>query len=171
MTDELIDYPLLIDKAMRGVVRDVLLQVKAEGLPGEHHFYISFMTDYPGVKISDQLKARYPKEITIVLQHQYWDFKIEQDKFSVTLSFGGMPEKLTIPYDALTAFADPSVKFGLQFQQSDAPLPMGADDLPISNMDDALTLKEFDLDDDGDDDDDDDRPAEIISLDSFRNNK
>ena len=120
MSEDMIHYPAVIDQAMRGAVREVLKRVQAKGLPGEHHFYISYNTNYPGVKISEQLKSRYPNEITIVLQHQFWDFKVEQEQFQVTLSFGGMPEKLVIPFAALTAFADPSVKFGLQFQPSDA---------------------------------------------------
>jgi hypothetical protein len=119
MTDETINYPQLIDNAMRGVVRDVLRHVAAKGLSGDHHFYISFSTTFPGVKISETLKSKYPKDITIVLQHQFWDFKIEEHQFHVTLSFSGMPEKLLIPFAALTAFADPSVKFGLQFQHND----------------------------------------------------
>ncbi|NBO18478.1 MAG: hypothetical protein EBV03_04480, partial [Proteobacteria bacterium] len=121
MTDDLIHYPALIDNAMRSVVRDVMKRVQTAGLPGEHHFYISFLTQFPGVRMSEQLKSRYPKEITIVMQHQYWDFKVEEHGFHVTLSFGGIPEKLTVPYGAMTAFADPSVKFGLQFQPADVP--------------------------------------------------
>src|SRR4051812_12277239 len=116
MTEDALNYPALIDHAMRGVVREVLRRVSITGLPGEHHFFISFSTNYPGVKISDQLKGKYPKEITIVLQHQFWDFRIEDHQFHVTLSFNGVPEKLTVPFAALTAFADPSIKFGLQFQ-------------------------------------------------------
>ena len=81
MTEDLLHYPTLIDSAMRGVVRDVLKRVQASGLPGEHHFYISFSTVYPGVKISEALKSRYPKEFTIVLQHQFWDFKVEEHQF------------------------------------------------------------------------------------------
>jgi hypothetical protein len=104
---------------MRGMVRDVLKRVSSIGLPSEHHFYISYNTTFPGVKMSDQLKQRYPKDITIVLQHQFWDFKVEESQFNVTLSFNGVPEKLTVPFAALTAFADPSVKFGLQFTQTD----------------------------------------------------
>ena len=113
--EEIIDYPALIDNAMRGVVRQALEHGHAEGLPGDHHFFISFQTAYPGVDISDTLKTRYPEEMTIVLQHQFWDLTVEQDKFSVMLSFNNTPEKLVIPFDALTAFADPSIKFGLQF--------------------------------------------------------
>jgi uncharacterized protein len=115
MTQETIDYPGMIDHAMRDVVRQALIHIERYGLPGEHHFFISFQTNYPGVTISPQLKARYPQEITIVIQHQYWDLKIAQDHFSLMLSFNNIPEKLVVPFDALTAFADPSIKFGLQF--------------------------------------------------------
>lgn len=110
-----IDYPSLIDEAMRGVVKRVLSQVSKEGLPGKHHFFISFATNFPGVRISPQLRERYPDEMTIVLQHQYWDMKVLEDHFSIMLSFNNIPEKLVVPYAALTAFADPSIKFGLQF--------------------------------------------------------
>lgn len=114
-TMDTIDYPGLIDAAMRNVVREALIHVDKFGLPGDHHFFISFQTNYPGVSISPQLKARYPEEITIVVQHQFWDLKIGKDKFSIMLSFNNIPEKLVVPLDALTAFADPSIKFGLQF--------------------------------------------------------
>lgn len=114
MTDS-IDYPGMIDTAMRGVVREALLHVEKFGLPGDHHFFISFQTNYPGVSISPQLKSRYPEEITIVVQHQFWDMKITDAQFSLMLSFNNIPEKLVVPFDALTAFADPSIKFGLQF--------------------------------------------------------
>ena len=115
MTQETIDYPGLIDSAMRNVVREALIHVDKFGLPGEHHFFISFQTNFPGVSISPQLKSRYPEEITIVVQHQFWDLKITKELFSIMLSFNNIPEKLVVPFDALTAFADPSIKFGLQF--------------------------------------------------------
>lgn len=147
-----LNYPQLIDTAMRGMVRDVLRHISQHGLAGDHHFYISYKTGHPGVKMSDQLRAKYPQEITIVLQHQFWDFKVEEHQFHVTLSFGGVPEKLTVPFAAMTAFADPSVKFGLQFQPMDneeAPLfSSPEEDMPADEMDDS--------------------GAEIISLDSFR---
>lgn len=114
-THDTIDYPGLIDSAMRNVVREALIHVDKFGLPGDHHFFISFQTNYPGVSISPQLKARYPEEITIVVQHQFWDLKITDKLFSIMLSFNNIPEKLVVPFDALTAFADPSIKFGLQF--------------------------------------------------------
>jgi len=155
MNDDLLHYPTLIDQAMRGVVRDVLKRVQSTGLPGEHHFYISYSTMHPGVKMSDQLKSRYPKEITIVMQHQFWDFKVEEQQFNVTLSFGGVPEKLTVPYAALTAFADPSIKFGLQFQQAELS-EVGSinNDVPQDPVSLAPIV--------------DEGSAEIISLDSFR---
>jgi hypothetical protein len=114
-THDTIDYPGMIDSAMRNVVREALIHVDKFGLPGDHHFFISFQTNYPGVSISPQLKSRYPEEITIVVQHQFWDLKITDKLFSIMLSFNNIPEKLVVPFDALTAFADPSIKFGLQF--------------------------------------------------------
>jgi len=121
-----IDYPGMIDSAMRGVVREALLHIQREGLPGEHHFFISFLTNFPGVSMSPQLRARYPEEITIVVQHQFWDLKITQEQFSIMLSFNNIPEKLTVPFDALTAFADPSIKFGLQFHGKPTAAPASA---------------------------------------------
>jgi hypothetical protein len=125
-----IDYPGLIDAAMRNVVREALIHVDKFGLPGEHHFFISFQTNYPGVSISPQLKSRYPEEITIVVQHQFWDLKIERDYFSLMLSFNNIPEKLVVPFDALTAFADPSIKFGLQFHGK--PANNSAEEEPVA---------------------------------------
>lgn len=111
-----IDYPALIDNAMRSVVRTAIEQVAATGaLPGDHHFFVSFLTNYPGVEISPVLHKRYPEEMTIVIQHQFWDLHVTEDLFTITLSFNNVPEKLVIPFAALSAFADPSIKFGLQF--------------------------------------------------------
>jgi hypothetical protein len=127
MNQDTIDYPKLIDGAMRNVVREALIHVNKFGLPGEHHFFISFQTEFPGVQISPQLKSRYPEEITIVVQHQFWDLKIARDHFSLMLSFNNIPEKLVVPFDALTAFADPSIKFGLQFHGK-SPATTGSND-------------------------------------------
>lgn len=113
--DAYIDFPGLIDHAMRDVVRKALEIAERQSLPGDHHFFISFRTDFPSVQVSDTLKSRHPKEMTIVLQHQFWNLKVNDDSFSVTLSFNGVPENLFVPFEAMTAFADPSVKFGLQF--------------------------------------------------------
>jgi hypothetical protein len=121
MNGQSINYEHLAKEALRSVVHSVLKQVKEEGLPGEHHFYISFHTTAPGVKISNRIKAQYPKEMTIVLQHQYWDLKVEDDYFEVRLSFSNIPELLVIPYSAVKVFFDPSVPYGLQFDQSQRP--------------------------------------------------
>ncbi len=114
--DDLLDYGRLIDEAMHDIVRRTLVLVSQHGLPGNHHFYITFLTSYPGVMISDELRERYPEEMTIVVQHQFWDMEIEEDRFSLVLSFDNVKQNLTVPFDALISFADPSVKFGLQFR-------------------------------------------------------
>ena len=116
--EDLIRYDLLVQRALRSVVRSVLTDTMENGLPGNHHFFITFRTDYPGVGIADHIRAKHPEEITIALQHQFWDMKVTDDIFEVGLSFGGMPEKLIIPFDALTGFWDPSVDFGLKFEMS-----------------------------------------------------
>jgi hypothetical protein len=115
---DLIRYDLLVQEALKGVVRKVLIDAK-DGLPGEHHFYISFQTDFQGVRLSNRLREKYPQEMTIVLQHQYWDLNVTEHTFEVGLSFSGIPERLLIPFDALTGFFDPSVQFGLKFDSPD----------------------------------------------------
>jgi hypothetical protein len=116
MATDHIRYDLLVRDALRGVVRRVLADVAREGLSGDHHLYISFNTGMPGVRISQRLRAQYPEEMTIVLQHQFWDLTVTEIAFEVGLSFNGVPEKLVVPFDALKGFADPSVQFGLEFQ-------------------------------------------------------
>jgi uncharacterized protein len=116
---DLIRYDLLVQDALKGVVRKVLIDAGKDGLPGEHHFYISFETDYPGVRLSNRLREKYPQEMTIVLQHQFWDLNVTEHAFEVGLSFSGVPERLLIPFDALTGFFDPSVQFGLKFDGQD----------------------------------------------------
>jgi len=118
MGDEPLEYPRLVREALLDVPRRVLRRAAREGLPGEHHFYLSFRTDHPGVSLSPALKARHPQEMTIVLQHQYWDLAVGDEAFSVTLRFAGAAERLHVPFTALTAFADPAAEFGLRF---DAP--------------------------------------------------
>ena len=119
MTD-LIRYDLLVQDALRGVVRKVMSDVARNGLPGEHHFYVSFRTHAPGVRISNRLRERHPDEMTIVLQHQFWDLGVTEHTFEVGLSFGGVPERLLVPFDALSGFWDPSVQFGLKFESNEA---------------------------------------------------
>ena len=116
MTDQ-IRYDLLTQQALRGVVHSVLTDTAKKGLPGDHHFYISFDTHAEGVRMSDRLRAQYPDEMTIILQHQFWDLKVGEEEFEVGLSFGGVPEKLTVPFEAINGFFDPSVQFGLQFEE------------------------------------------------------
>ncbi|MGE0722762.1 MAG: SspB family protein [Alphaproteobacteria bacterium] len=116
MAKDLLNYPALMDGALRSVVRQALERVAEHGLPGAHHFYLSFRTDHAGVQIPDYLREKYPEEITIVLQHQFWGLDIQPDRFEVTLSFRDVHERLIVPFAALTGFADPSVNFGLQFE-------------------------------------------------------
>jgi hypothetical protein len=112
-----IRYDILVQEALRGMVREVLSDVaKTKALPGDHHFFITFDTTADGVRLSDRLRAQYPEEMTIVLQHQFWDLKIGTDEFEVGLSFGGVAERLGVPFEAIKAFADPSVQFTLQFE-------------------------------------------------------
>jgi hypothetical protein len=111
-----IRYDLLTQQALRGVVRNVLVDAAKKGLTGDHHFYISFNTQADGARLSQRLREQYPEEMTIILQHQFWDLSVSDDSFEVGLSFGGIPEKLTVPFEAINGFFDPSVQFGLQFE-------------------------------------------------------
>lgn len=113
-------YDVLAQHALRGVVRLALLRVERDGLPGEHHFFIAFDTRYEGVQMSDRLLQRYKDEMTIVIQHQYWNLRITEEHFEIELSFDNIPEKLSIPFAAIKGFFDPSVQFGLQFETSAA---------------------------------------------------
>jgi uncharacterized protein len=115
MADEGLRYDCMVENALRGVVRDVLSYVAERGLPGSHHFYITFRTDHPDVLVPEHLRARFPHEMTIILQYQFWGLEVSQEAFGVTLSFSDVSERLTVPFASVTAFADPSVRFGLQF--------------------------------------------------------
>jgi uncharacterized protein len=116
MPEDHIRYDLLAQAALRGVVRTVLADAAKNGLPGEHHFKITFATGAPGVRLSDRMRKQYPQDMTIILQHQFWDLAVRDDAFDVGLSFGGVAEKLTVPFAAVTAFFDPAVQFGFQFE-------------------------------------------------------
>jgi hypothetical protein len=116
MATDHIRYDILAQEALRGVVRTVLADVAEKGLPGEHHFKITFATAAPGVRLSERMRAQYPETMTIVLQHQFWDLAVGDDAFEVGLSFGGVPERLAVPFAAITAFFDPAVQFGFQFE-------------------------------------------------------
>ncbi|KAF0120968.1 MAG: hypothetical protein FD152_3979 [Xanthobacteraceae bacterium] len=120
MPTDHIRYDLLAQEALRGVVRRVLVDAARDGLPGEHHFYITFDTRAPGVRLSSRMREKYPLEMTVVLQHQYWDLVVTDYAFEVGLSFGGIPERLFVPFEAIKGFFDPSVQFGLQFEVAGA---------------------------------------------------
>lgn len=151
-------YDKMVERALRGVVKSAVQEVMKTGLPGDHHFYITFLTDYEGVQLPDYLRERYPGEMTIVLQYQFYDLFVDDKEFKVTLSFNNVPERLVIPLDAITIFADPAVNFALQFQ------PMTSE----HDGDDDGTGMPID---DGKADADDGKRGEVISLDSFRNKK
>lgn len=148
-----IDYGNLMHRAMRGLIRDVLNGVAENGLPGEHHFFITFDTSHPDSELADWLSDRYPEEMTVVMQHWYDNLEVGEDGFSVTLNFGDQPEPLYIPYDAIKTFVDPSVEFGLRFETAS----QDEDDLPP------------DSDPDGHDDHSEPHgDAEVVSLEQFR---
>jgi hypothetical protein len=120
MATDHIRYDVLARDALRGVLRRVLADAAEHGLPGEHHFFITFLSTAEGVKLSPRLLAQYPEEMTVILQHQFWDLVVTEDRFEVGLSFGGIPERLVVPFNSIKNFFDPSVQFGLQFEPSDA---------------------------------------------------
>ena len=152
-----INYELLVDDSMRNVLRGALSIAEHVGLPGDSHFFITFRTDAKGVCINQNLVKEDENDLTIVIQHQYWDLKVEEDSFSVTLSFSGKPETLVIPFTAVTQFSDPSVGFGLQFGI--------LEEIDEDAIQQAETKLEAVSEPSGDSDD----SAEIVSLDSFRN--
>jgi uncharacterized protein len=116
MTKDVLRYDLLVQDALKGVVRKLLIDAAKEGLPGEHHFYVTFRTTAPGVRLSQRMREKYPEEMTVVLQHQFWDLGVTEHSFEVGLSFGGVPERLLVPFDSVVGFFDPSVQFGLKFE-------------------------------------------------------
>jgi len=132
MATDHIRYDVLARDALRGVLRKVLSDAAAHGLPGEHHFFITFLSKAEGVKISPRLLAQYPDEMTIILQHQFWDLVVTEDRFEVGLSFGGIPERLVVPFSAIKSFFDPSVQFALQFEPSEAVAEAPAKNLPAA---------------------------------------
>ncbi|MFN4143987.1 SspB family protein [Aestuariivirga sp.] len=167
MPEDLMRYDLLAQSALKGVVREALRIAESSGLPGEHHFYIAFNTRHPGVQVSEKLAQRYPREMTIVLQHQYWNLHVFDDRFEVELSFDNVPEQLIIPFDAVKGFLDPAVQFGLQFETANAerrPREVEAPKPPAAKQEAASASPEA-------------KPAEtpaqeeaakVVSLDQFR---
>jgi len=132
MATDHIRYDILAQAALRGVVRTVLADAAKKGLPGEHHFKITFNTTAAGVRLSERMRARYPKDMTIVLQHQFWDLAVTEQAFEVGLSFGGVPERVAVPFEAVTAFYDPAVQFGFQFETIDGTTALDAAEGPTT---------------------------------------
>lgn len=153
-----IDYGNLMHSAMRGLIRTVLQEVADRGLPGNHHFFITFDTNHPGAQLADWLRDRYPGEMTVVMQHWYDNLDVGEDGFGITLNFGDAPEPLYIPYDAIETFVDPSVEFGLRFETAE---DSGDDDGPSLVEDDEEEASNERADA---------KPSEgdVVSLDSFR---
>lgn len=183
MTEDILRYDILVQDALRGVIRKVLAEVDKTGLPGNHHFFITFLTGAPGVKVSNRVREQYPEQMTIVLQHQFWELEVNETGFGIGLSFSEVPEKLYIPYNAIRGFYDPSVNFELEFD---------VDEVKDASDDSGLTIVQDD--EDGTDNgklvlpepaqakakkskaaEAEEKPsegsAEVVSLDSFRNKK
>ncbi|MGE0423600.1 MAG: SspB family protein [Reyranellaceae bacterium] len=183
MADKL-QYDALVDDALRSVVRRVLTMIASDGLPGAHHFYISFRTTAPGVQMPEYLREKYPDDMTIVLQHQYWDLTVGEESFEVTVSFNKRNERLKVPFAAMVAFVDPSVRFGLQFEKRDQPasqlpapetLPAlaGPPDADAASPDGSAAASDKDSLHVTAEDMKDDKPAKdsdtkVVALDAFR---
>lgn len=183
-----IRYDLLVQDALRAMVRDLLAKVAREGLPGEHHFFVTFKTNAPGVQLSSRMKAQYPDEITIVLQHQFWDLIVNDRQFEVGLSFGNIPERLVVPFSAVTGFHDPSVPFMLKFEPKEAAAdeeaettPAGATPLarskpaerkpfpaPVAARDSQDAASADDADAGAKEQAPDDGATKVVSIDAFR---
>ena len=190
MSEDLIRYDILAQDALRGVVKTVLTEVARTGLPGEHHFYITFNTQAPGVRISPRLLEKYPDDMTIVLQHQFWDLQANDQAIEIGLSFDGIPEKLYIPYTAIITFIDPSVHFSLQFEIEMEEEIENPEEQGEGNDDDVLTVlapneEEFSMpeepaaadkdkesassdEESAEEDGKEKEGAEVVSLDAFR---
>ncbi|MDZ4380016.1 MAG: ClpXP protease specificity-enhancing factor SspB [Parvibaculum sp.] len=153
MTEDLMRYDMLAQDALRGVVRRALKIARDQGLPGEHHFYISFRSNAPGVEISEKLRKQYPEEMTIVLQHQFWNLEVNEERFSVELTFNKIPERLVIPFSAVLGFFDPTVQFGLQFQVQGAGGEATEEPATEASKPDEPAA---------------DAPGAVVSLDAFR---
>ncbi|MGB6537997.1 MAG: ClpXP protease specificity-enhancing factor SspB [Xanthobacteraceae bacterium] len=184
MPEDHIRYDLLAQAALRGVVRTVLADAARKGLPGEHHFKITFTTGAPGLRLSERMRAQYPDTMTIVLQHQFWDLAVRDEAFDVGLSFGGIAERLTVPFEAVTAFVDPSVQFGIQFETIEAgsrgegapakpapETPVAPTALPIADSkktDPAAAPPAGEPPPDGGGQRKDQKSGQVVSLDRFR---
>ncbi|HEV7252297.1 MAG TPA: SspB family protein [Mesorhizobium sp.] len=166
MAEDHIRYDILAQEALRGVMRKVLAEVSRTGLPGNHHFFITFLTGAPGVRVSSRLKERYPEQMTIVLQFQYWDLKVSETGFEIGLSFSDVPEKLEIPFSAVRGFYDPSVNFELEFdvkaESAEAPALAPAKPVALPPALPPASAAEVPAADAGK------NGADVVSLDAFR---
>jgi hypothetical protein len=168
MAKEILQYNVMVEAALRAVVRQALTEVAKDGLPGSHHFYITFRTAYPGVQVPEYLKARYPAEMTIVLQFQFYDLQVDDNAFSVTLTFNNNPERLIIPIRAITVFADPSVNFVLPFQSAEAAIEAApATTKPKAVKQVVKEAADSKASENGPKESGD-KSAEVVSLDKFR---
>lgn len=184
MSKDVLRYDLMVQDALKGVVRKILTEAARDGLPGEHHFYVTFRTQAPGVRLSQRLREKHPDEMTIVLQHQFWDLNVGEHSFEVGLSFSGVPERLLVPFDAISTFFDPSVQFGLKFEAQDqaeetAPQEAEAAPAPVKIVPAALPAAKGKAPaaepaaasakaEPATEGDDSRGSAEVVSLDSFR---
>ena len=167
MATDHIRYDVLARDALRGVLRRVLADAAEHGLPGDHHFFITFVSTAEGVKLSPRLLAQYPEEMTVILQHQFWDLVVTEDRFEVGLSFGGIPERVVVPFNAIKSFYDPSVQFSLQFEPSDTVPETSATNLPAVPAPAALPIAAPAAENQ----DEPTKPgegAEVVRLDRFR---
>lgn len=177
----LIDYESMVQESLRGVVKNILVDTAKNGLPGTHHFYVSFDTTHPGVEMPEYLREQYPEEITIVLQYEFWDLEVEDKQFFITLCFNDIHERLAVPFESIISFVDPSVKFGLQFSPSvhddedEDPLDLHSDKVDIEFSPELEEPKKKSKSKkrkkSGDDEDGDNPPSNVVTLDAFRKKK
>jgi hypothetical protein len=166
MGQDHIRYDILAQDALRGVIRKVLSEVAATGrLPGDHHFFITFLTGAPGVRISQHLKSKYPEQMTIVIQHQFWDLKVSDTQFEIGLSFSDTPERLVVPFNTVRGFYDPSVNFELEFE-----VPLTEEEEEMSAEITAIPLEPIAKQpaEPAADSAEEKKPGSVVSLDSFR---
>ncbi len=176
MDDDILRYDVMVETALRGVIRQALSQAAEHGLPDDHHFYVTFRTNFPGVELPDHLRAQFPDEMTIVLQHQFWNLMVGDEAFEVNLSFNRIPERVLVPFGAITAFADPEVKFGLKFQFDAEGEPLDEDETPLgqSAANTQFAAEELPVADAvaadaaPGEDTDADSTASVVQLDAFR---
>ena len=166
MPEDLMRYDLLAQSALKGVVREALRIAETQGLPGEHHFYIAFNTRHPDVILSEKIATRYPREMTIVLQHQFWNLRVHDDRFEVELSFDNVPEHLIIPFDAVKGFLDPAVQFGLQFES--VAVDRKLHEVDKTKAETARPAKTAEMAEAETESPEQDEGAKVVSLDNFR---